>query len=139
MVATAALRQLLAGPTATERGNGYWSFFSDATATMLRGVRIANGVARADFADFSRIIPNASSSSGSAALLAELDATLKQFGTVRTTVYSFNGDVAAFYEWLQTSGTQTTELGAGYVTGGGDALRPFSGRISFKQPSTSSG
>lgn len=103
MVATAALTQLLAGPTAAESGQGYWSFFSSATADVLHSVRIGNGVGHADFRDFSRIIPNASTSSGSAALLAELDATLKQFGNVTTTVYSFNGDVTGFYQWLQLS------------------------------------
>jgi Sporulation and spore germination len=100
-VATAALNQLLAGPTAAERSAGYSSFFSDQTANMLRSVRVTSRVAYADFGDFSGIIPNASSSYGSAALLAELDATLKQFGTVRSTVYSFDGDVDAFYAWLQ--------------------------------------
>ncbi len=100
-VATAAVNQLLAGPTAAERGAGYWSYFSGQTAQMLRGVSMENGVAHADFRDFSGVIPNASSSFGSAALLAELDATLKQFPTVRSTVYSFNGDVSAFYLWLQ--------------------------------------
>ena len=97
----AALTQLLAGPTAAERKAGYWSFFSSETSGMLRSAQISNGVARADFRNFSTIIPNASSSFGSAALLAELDATLKQFPHVQSTVYSFNGDVAAFYEWLQ--------------------------------------
>jgi hypothetical protein len=101
MVATAALRELLSGPTAGERAAGYWSPFSAVTAGQLRGVRVDGGVAYADFHDFSRIVPNASSSFGSAALLAELDATVKQFGTVKSTVYSFDGDVDAFYEWLQ--------------------------------------
>ena len=101
MVATAALRQLLAGPTAAERADGLWSPFSARTAGMLRSVRIADGVAYADFADLRQVIPNASSSAGSAALLGELDATLKQFSTVRRTVYSLNGDVATFYGWLQ--------------------------------------
>jgi hypothetical protein len=102
-VATAALTELLAGPTSAERAAGFWSVFSSDTAGMLRSVRIANGVGHADFRDFSGIIPNASSSTGSAVLLAELDATLKQFGTVNTTVYSFDGTVAPFYEWLQMS------------------------------------
>ena len=31
-VATAALNELLGGPTARERAAGYWSFFSDDTA-----------------------------------------------------------------------------------------------------------
>jgi hypothetical protein len=47
------------------------------------------------------MLTNATSSYGSAALLAELDATLKQFPTVRCTLYAFNGDVPAFYAWLQ--------------------------------------
>jgi hypothetical protein len=103
MVATAALNQLLAGPTSAERAAGYWSVFSSRTAGVLRSVRIGNGVGNVDFRDFSEIIPNASSSTGSAVLMSELDATLKQFGTVRTTVYSFDGKVAPFYEWLQLS------------------------------------
>ncbi len=100
-VATTAMTQLLAGPTAAERNAGIWSWFSGRTAGMLRGIRISGGVAYADFRDFRHIIPNASSSAGSAALLDELDATLKQFPAVHSTVYSFNGDVPAFYEWLQ--------------------------------------
>jgi spore germination protein GerM len=100
-VATAAVGQLLAGPTAAERNAGYYSWFSSATAGMLRSVRVTNGVAYVDFQDFSRIIPNASTSHGSAELMAELDSTLKQYPTVESTVYSFNGDVDAFYLWLQ--------------------------------------
>ena len=72
MVATAALRELLVGPTVGERVFGYWSQFSSATAGMLRGVRVDRGVGYADFQDFA-------------------------------TVYSFNGDVDAFDEWLQLS------------------------------------
>jgi hypothetical protein len=111
LVATAALEQLLAGPTTAERSAGYWSQFSAATAGMLHSFRVGNGVAHADFRDFSRIIPNASSSAGDAALLAELDATLKELGTVRT-VYSFDGDVAAFYEWLQLAPPVGTPIDA---------------------------
>jgi hypothetical protein len=103
MVATAALKQLLAGPTGAERAAGYWSVFSSRTAGMLRSVRIGNGVGHADFRDLTKIIPNASSSTGSAVLMSELDATLKQFGTVKTTVYSTDGKVPPFYEWLQLS------------------------------------
>jgi hypothetical protein len=100
-VATAALAELLGGPTAGERTAGYWSFFSAETAGTLRSVRVTGGTALADFRDFRRLLPNATSSYGSTALLAELDATLKQFPTVRRTLYAFNGNVPAFYEWLQ--------------------------------------
>jgi hypothetical protein len=100
-VATAALTQLLGGPTGAERDAGYVSYFSSATAGMLVSVRIANGVAHADFRDFSGILPSASSSYGGLALLTELDTTLMHFPTARGTVYSFDGNVARFYEWLQ--------------------------------------
>jgi hypothetical protein len=107
-VATAALTQLLAGPTRAERKAGYWSMFSSATAGMLRGVRVADQVGYADFRDLRQVIPSAGSSAGSAALLAELDTTFKQFGNVRRTVYSLDGDVSAFYEWLQLSPPEGT-------------------------------
>jgi hypothetical protein len=70
---------------------------------MLRSVAIVRGTARVDFRDFSRVVPNASSSCGSALLLAQLDRTATQFPTVRRAVYSFDGSVRAFYEWLQRS------------------------------------
>jgi hypothetical protein len=75
--------------------------FSDDTAGMFRGVRVTGDTGFADFRDFRRLLPNATSSSGSTALLAELDATLKQFPTIKGTLYAVNGDVPAFYTWLQ--------------------------------------
>ena len=102
-VLTGAMRALLRGPTAAERSRGYGGWFSAKTAGMLRSVRVANRVAYVDFRDFSRVIPNASSSCGSALLLAQLDRTAKQFPTVRRTAYSFDGSASAFYEWLQRS------------------------------------
>jgi hypothetical protein len=63
-VTTAAIGQLLAVPTAAERETGYFSQSGPATAGSLISVRVASGVARADFLDFSSSIPNASSSFG---------------------------------------------------------------------------
>jgi hypothetical protein len=98
-----ALQSLLSGPTASERRRGYGGWFSARTAGMLRSVRLSRGIAYVDFRDFRRIIPNASSSCGSALLLAQLDCTATQFPTVRRAIYSFNGSRRAFYEWLQLS------------------------------------
>jgi hypothetical protein len=105
-VLAAAIRELLKGPTAAERTAGYGGWFSTRTAGKLRGVRINAGVAFIDFADFRRIIPNASSSCGSSLLLAQLNRTATQFPTVRRAIYSFNGSRRAFYEWLQYSTPQ---------------------------------
>ena len=97
----AALAALLAGPTAEESAAGYTSLFGPATADALLGVELADGIARVSFTDLRPLIPNASSSCGSASLLAALDATLAQFEGIRAARYSFGGDEAAFYEWLQ--------------------------------------
>ena len=98
-----AMNALLRGPTSVERRRGYGGWFSSQTAGMLRGVRLTRSIAYIDFKDFRRIIPNASSSCGSAGLLAQLDRTATQFPTVRRAIYSFNGSRTAFYEWLQLS------------------------------------
>ena len=97
----AALSALLAGPTSDELARGYSSWFSAATADALVAVAVTDGTARVSFRDLRPIIPNASSSCGSEALLSALDATLLQFPAIRSTRYSFLGDEVAFYEWLQ--------------------------------------
>jgi hypothetical protein len=97
----AAMRQLLRGPTAIERARGYGGWFSSRTAGKLRGAWIDGRTAHVDFHDLRAIIPGASSSCGSALLLSQLDRTAKQFPRIRSVVYSFEGNRAAFYEWLQ--------------------------------------
>lgn len=96
-----AVRALLAGPSEAETAQGYSSWFSSDTAGMLHGYRSEAGIVYVDFADFSSVIPNASTSCGSAALLAALDNTLQQFDGVEEARYSFDGSAEAFYEWLQ--------------------------------------
>lgn len=98
-----AVEALLRGPIDAERRRGYGGWFSARTAEMLRSVRLSQGVAYIDFRDFRRVIPGASSSCGSALLLAQLDRTATQFPTVRRAIYSFNGSRRVFYEWLQLS------------------------------------
>lgn len=98
-----ALDLLLAGPTEDEESEDLRSWFSAETAGMLNSVEVTDGTAEVDFQDFSAIIPNASSSCGSASLLAQLDNTVLQFPDVDEVVYSFDGDRDAFYEWLQLS------------------------------------
>lgn len=97
-----ALHALLAGPSAEEREAGIASWFSDETAGMLRSVAVDDaGLASIDFADFSGLIPGASSSAGSALLLAELDHTVFQFPQVAAVEYRFEGSCEAFWNWIQ--------------------------------------
>ena len=102
-VLAATLKALLAGPTAGEKGAGLQSWFSDATADSLMSVKIVDGTAHIDFKNFSTLISGASSSCGSSQLMSQLDRTARQFPTVQRTLYSFDGDVEAFYAWLQGS------------------------------------
>jgi spore germination protein GerM len=97
----ATLTELLAGPTANERSTGLRSWFSADTADSLLSARVVGGTAHIDFKDFSSRISGASSSCGSSQLLSQLDRTARQFPTVERTLYSFNGNVEAFYSWLQ--------------------------------------
>lgn len=103
-VLRAALEVLLAGPTAEERDGSLSSWFSGATAGMLRSVTLTDGHAVVDFEDLAAVIPNASTSAGSALLLSQLDATVFQFRTVESVEYRLDGSCEAFNEWLQYGG-----------------------------------
>jgi hypothetical protein len=96
-----SLSWLLRGPRPAERKDGAASLFSAKTAGLINYVSIEDGTAYVDFDDFRKIIPEASSSCGSASLLAELKPTAKQFPTVERAVLSFEGSTKAFYNWLQ--------------------------------------
>lgn len=103
-VLTAALTALLAGPTAQEADAGITSWFSSATAGMLRGVTLTDGRAVVDLRDLRPVIPGAGSSAGSALLLSQLDATVFQFPTVSSVEYRIDGSCTAFTEWVQLGG-----------------------------------
>jgi len=98
-----ALGELLRGPEAEESADGMFSFFSPATAGLLRSVSVdLDGRAIVDFQERLRaLIPNASTSAGSAALLGELDSTVFQFSEVRSVEYRLGGSCDAFWNWLQ--------------------------------------
>lgn len=101
-VLRAALEQLLAGPTDEERASGLSSWFSSETAGLLSGVTLgSDGRAVVDFGDLRPVIPNASTSAGSAQLLAQLNATVMRFPTVDTVEFRIGGSCEAFFEWLQ--------------------------------------
>jgi hypothetical protein len=94
------LQALLAGPTATERTDGYGGWFSADTAEALLDVTVDDGTVHVTFADLRQLIPNASTSCGSAGLLAQLDQTLLALEGITDTRYAL-ADQTAFYEWLQ--------------------------------------
>lgn len=100
---TAAMTALLAGPTSAEASQGYTSWFSRATADALIRARVSGDTSYVDLKDLRTVIPNASTSCGSAALIAQLDVTAQQAGMTPKVRYAFEGRPKVFWEWLQAS------------------------------------
>ncbi|GIU91627.1 MAG: hypothetical protein KatS3mg011_0533 [Acidimicrobiia bacterium] len=73
--------------------------------SMLQTAELAgDGTAVVDFsAVLPEVIPNASTSAGSASLLGSLNATVFQFPEVERVIYSLDGDCEAFWGWLQSA------------------------------------
>lgn len=108
-VAKAALTELLAGPTAAEEADGYTSWFSAATADDLISVRVDGDTAYVNLADQRATIPNASTSCGSGLYTSELGNTVKEAAGVTRVLYAFDGDPAAFWEFLQVGCDATND------------------------------
>jgi hypothetical protein len=103
-LAYAAMQALLAGPTRAEGTAGYTSWFSAQTAGTLRSLTSGpTGQVTVDLADFSSVIPNASSSAGSQILVDQISATLFQFSEYQSILFMFEGDCGRFWNWLQSS------------------------------------
>ena len=100
-VPRAALEQLFLGPTPAEQANGYVSVFSSETADILLGVKVKDQVAYVNLKDIRRIIPNASTSCGSAAFFAAVGATVKGTADVTRVLYAIEGAPQPFWEWMQ--------------------------------------
>jgi hypothetical protein len=100
-VAKAALKELFKGPTEEEKSQGYTSWFSKETQDILKSVKVKNGTAYVDLKDLRPMIPNASTSCGSAEFFAEVEITLQQFPTVAKVIFAIDGKPATFYEWMQ--------------------------------------
>lgn len=105
----AALRQLVRGPTAAERAAGIHSWFSSATEGVIRSVAVQQGRAVIDFEDLRDLIPNASTSAGSAMLLRELNTTVFEDPSVQEIEYRMEGSCEQFWEWLQYGGCPIRE------------------------------
>lgn len=85
-IATAAINQLLMGPTVNEASSGYTTNIPN--TVQLRSLRIENGTA---YADFNSAL-NAGGSCRVAGIRSQITNTLKQFSTVTNVVISVNGN-----------------------------------------------
>ncbi|MFA6272312.1 MAG: GerMN domain-containing protein [Patescibacteria group bacterium] len=86
-IATAAINQLLAGPTNDEKTNGFTTNIS--SPARLISLNINNGTA---YADFSAELNNVSGSCAVQMVRSQIENTLKQFSTVQGVIISVNGE-----------------------------------------------
>ena len=100
-VARAALDELFKGTTNEERKKEFWSFPADDTGDIIKSLNVKNKVA---FLDFKKVVfeklGNTTSSCGGG-FYPGIEATLKQFPSVRDVVFAVEGNTNDFYEWVQ--------------------------------------
>ncbi len=105
-----AFDEVVKGPTAAETAAGAFSFFSSDTAGAIRDVTVDGDTLTVDFEDVGAVLgpTGAGSSCGSAALLAQLNATAFQFDAIDTVRYEMEGDCGAFGAMVQADCIEVT-------------------------------
>ena len=99
-VATAALNELLKGPTAAE-AKEYSGFGPPETNGILKSVKVKNGAA---YVNFSKVVyeqMGSASTSCGGGFFSMVEATLMQFPTIKNVYYAIEGNSDDFYEWVQ--------------------------------------
>jgi spore germination protein GerM len=104
----ASLNQLFQGPTEAEKNQGFSSFFSNKTKNILKSVKISGTTAYVNLTDIRTIIPNASSSCGSAQFLSSVEETLKHDRKITDVRFAIDGNPQTFYDWIQIGCDQKT-------------------------------
>ena len=98
--ATASLHELFKGPTEQE-AKEYSGFSPKETEGILKSVKVKNGAAYVNFTK--RVFEqmgNATTSCGGG-FFSMVEATLKQFPTIKNVYYAIEGNSNDFYEWVQ--------------------------------------
>ena len=99
--ARAALEEFLKGTREEEQANEFSSFPAEDTRDIVLGLNVKNGVA---YVNFKKIVfdklGNTTSSCGGG-FYPGIEATLKQFKTIREVVFAVEGSSDDFYEWVQ--------------------------------------
>ena len=106
-----AFEHLVSGPTEAEVTDGASSPWSTETSAVVRSVDLRDGVLVVDFDDLRPLLPNASTSCGSEALLTGLNQTAFQFSEVERVRYTLDGSCDAFGNWLQRECIDFTRAG----------------------------
>ena len=100
-VARAALDELFKGTTEGERKREFSSAPPEDTRDIIRGLSVKDGVAYLNFKkSIFEKLGNTTSSCGSG-FYSSIEATLKQFKSIKKVVYAVEGNANDFYDWVQ--------------------------------------
>jgi spore germination protein GerM len=100
-VARAALDELFKGVTPEEEAKGFVSFDPEETSGILKSINIKNGYAYINFNEIVYEQLGAATTSCGGGFFSSIEATLKQFPTIKKVFYAIEGSPADFYEWVQ--------------------------------------
>jgi len=96
-----SLTEWFKGTTEEEKKNECSSFPAEDTADIIKSLNVKGGVA---YLNFKKIVfeklGNTTSSCGGG-FYSSIEATLKQFPTIKEVVYAVEGNTNNFYEWVQ--------------------------------------
>lgn len=96
------VENVLKGPSSAARSVDDETWFSEKTAGMLKQLRItSDGVLVMSVADWSKVIPNASTGMGGHILLHDLNDAIFTFPAVKAIVYQTEGSCDRFWRFLQ--------------------------------------
>ncbi|HBB03143.1 MAG: Spore germination protein-like protein Gmad2 [Candidatus Peregrinibacteria bacterium GW2011_GWF2_38_29] len=96
-----ALKELFKGPLTGEKSLGYSSPFSSETSNILQGIKIENKTAYINLIDIRKLMPNVTTSCGSAQFMSEIEKTVKYNTGVENIVIAIDKNPKTFYEWMQ--------------------------------------
>ncbi|MBX3244261.1 MAG: GerMN domain-containing protein [Acidobacteria bacterium] len=100
-VAKAALEELFKGVTPEEEKKGFVSFSPEETSGILKSINIKNGAA---YINFDKIVykkMGSATTSCGGGFFSSIEATLKQFPTIKKVFYAIERSPADFYDWVQ--------------------------------------
>lgn len=104
-LAQAALQQLILGPTAQEKKDGFKDFWiNKKLSNYFKRVFIKDDTAYIDWGDITKVAGNASTSCGQGSFYAPVYDTLKQFPEIKNIVQAIDGRVELFDDFMQKGG-----------------------------------
>jgi hypothetical protein len=108
---TNTMEQLVAGPTAEERADGFTSFWSSSTANAVNSVQLAGGAALVNFGSPVASLSGIDQEPARSFFLADIYTSLFQYERVTSVELRLGSDCAAFFALVGQTGCTVVDRG----------------------------